>query len=409
MTYEQQLQSYADLAVKVGINIQPGQRFIIQAPLESAPLVRLITVGAYKAGAKLVNVIWSDDAIRLARFEHAPRDSFAEFFPWNTQALIDVSEGGGAALSIKSTNPDLLKDQDPDLVTLVQQTAQRHSVPFTKNVMSDAFNWGIISWPLASWAAKIFPDDPPDIQVEKLWAVIFKICRIDQPDPLAAWEQHLKKLAAMRAYLNAKQYATFKYRAPGTDLSIGLPSNHAWMGGQKATLNDIPFVPNIPTEEVFSTAHRDKVDGVVRASKPLSYAGTLIEDFSLTFEAGRVVKVSATKGEEMLQKLIDTDEGARRVGEVALVAHSSPISQTGLLFYNTLYDENAASHIALGRAYRFSIQGGSDMSEEEFIAAGGNNSLIHTDFMIGSDKMDIDGITASGNVEALMRAGEFCR
>ena len=407
LTFEQKLQNYADLAVKIGVSLQPGQRLMIRAPVESAPLVRLITASAYKAGAQLVDVMWSDDAVTLARFEHAPRASFEEFPVWRTKAMAEIAANGDALLSIHATDPNLLKDQDPELVALAQRVANTHMLPVRQHLMKDATNWSIISLPITSWAAKIFPGDLSDAQISKLWDAIFKVCRLDQPDPLAAWKRHIKQLATNRDYLTAKQYTALKLIAPGTDLTLGLPKHHLWHGGQKETLSGIPFIPNVPTEEVFTMPHKDKTDGVVTSSKPLSYAGTLIENFSLTFEKGRVVNVTAEKGETVLKKLIDTDEGAARLGEIALVPHSSPISQTGLLFYNTLFDENAASHIALGRAYRFCVEGGPAMSDEEFAAAGGNDSLTHVDFMVGSGQMDIDGITANADTEPVMRAGEW--
>lgn len=407
LPFEQKLQNYADMAVKIGVGLQAGQRLIVRAPVESAPLVRLIAASAYKSGARLVDIMWSDDAVTLARFKYALRDSFEEFPTWRTKALVKAVEQGDAVLTILATDPDLLKDQDPDLVALTQRVARTHMEPFSNYIGNDGVNWSIISLPIASWAAKIFPDNTPDEKMSKLWDVIFKACRIDQPNPIAAWQHHLEQLSAMGDYLNAKQYAALKYTAPGTNFTVGLSQNHIWMGGQSKTQSGIPFIPNLPTEEVFTIPHKDKVEGVVSSSKPLSYAGVLIENFSLTFEAGRIIKVTADKGEEVLKKVIETDEGAGRLGEVALVPYSSPISQMELLFYNTLFDENAANHLALGRAYRFCLENGKEMSDEEFAAAGGNYSLIHIDFMIGSNEMDIDGIPANGVAEPLMRAGEW--
>jgi aminopeptidase len=407
LTYVEKLQNYAELIVKIGLNLQAGQRLIVRAPVESAPLVRLIAESAYKSGARLVNVIWGDDAITLARFKYAPRDSFEEFPTWLAGAMLEAAERGDAVLSVHATDPDLLKEQDPNLVALTERVRQTQMLPFSKKIMADALNWCVVSFPLPSWAAKVFPDGPAETQVSRLWEAIFSACRADQPDPVAAWQDHTRHLAARRDYLNAKQYTALKYSAPGTDLSLGLPHYHEWHAGQKETLSGIPFIPNVPTEEVFTMPHKDRVEGVVRSTKPLSYGGVLIENFSLTFEAGKVVKVTAEKGETVLKKLIETDEGSARLGEVALVPYSSPISQTGLLFYNTLFDENASNHIAIGRAYRFCVKNGTQMSDEEFAAAGGNDSLAHVDFMIGSNQMDIDGLTAEGAAEALMRAGEW--
>ncbi len=414
LSFEQKLQNYADLIVKVGVGLQPGQRLILRTPVEAAPLARLITASAYKIGAKYVEVMWHDDAITLARFQHAPRDSFAEFPAWRTDVLAQSAENGDATLTIYSFDPDLLSEQDPELIATVQRKTDEHMLPFRHKLMADEVNWCLISLPIPSWAAKIFPNDPPDTQMKNLWDMVFKVVRADQPDPIAAWQEHLATLRAKQDYLNAKQYTALKYTAPGTDLTVGLPENHLWKGGQHITNNaaKIAFVANVPTEEVYTMPHKDKTNGVVTATKPLSYGGgsgggLLIEDFSLTFENGRVVHATAKKGEDTLKKMIATDEGAARLGEVALVPYSSPISASGIMFYNTLFDENAASHLALGRAYRFTMKDGAAMSQEEFAAAGGNFSLIHTDFMIGSQQMDIDGITLDGTPEPVMRGGEW--
>ncbi len=240
-----------------------------------------------------------------------------------------------------------------------------------------------------------------------MWQAIARLCRLDQPDPIAAWAAHLKHLASRSAFLNAKHYAALHFRGPSTDLRVGLPSGHTWVSGQSTSRNGIPFVANIPTEEVFTIADRARVDGTVRATKPLAYGGTMIEDFSLTFKDGRVVQLSASRGEAALRQLVDTDDGAGRLGEVALVPHGSPIAQSGLLFYNTLFDENAASHVALGTAYKFTLAGGETMDDDAFMRAGGNRSAVHVDFMIGSGQVDVDGITPGGAPEPVMRSGEW--
>jgi aminopeptidase len=408
LSFNQKLQNYADLTIQMGLNLQPGQRLIInRAPLESAPLVRLLAARAYRAGARLVDVMWSDDALTLARFNHAPRDSFKEFPSWRTDMLAKQVATGDALLSIYAVDPDLLQGQDPELISQVQQAYDRHMAGVREHLMRDRSNWTIITYPVASLAAKVFPASPVDKQVAKMWEAIFKSVRADQPDPLAAWQTQIQQLAERRDYLTGKRYTALKYRAPGTDLTLGLPEGHRWHGGQKETLSGIPFIPNLPTEEVFSLPHKDRVAGVVTSTKPLNLAGVLIENFRLKFEQGKIIEVQAERGQETLQRLIATDEGAARLGEVALVPHSSPISQTGLLFYNTLYDENAASHLAIGRAYRFCLEAGEKMSDEEFAAAGGNTSLTHVDFMIGCRAMDIDGLTADGHPEPLMRQGEW--
>jgi aminopeptidase len=289
----------------------------------------------------------------------------------------------------------------------VQKQVQIYLKPFSKRISGKEINWSIIAAPVPAWARKVFPDQGEDEAVASLWEAIFRICRADRPDPVAAWNEHLDTLKRRRAYLNGKRYARLHYRAPGTDLTLGMPEGQVWLGGTSHTPGDVAFVANMPTEEVFSAPHRLEAEGTVAATKPLSYAGSLIDGFRLRFEGGKVVEASAEKSEQVLKHLLNTDEGATRLGEVALVPHSSPISASGLLFYNTLYDENASCHLALGRAYTICIEGGEKLSEEDFQAAGGNDSLTHVDFMIGSDAMDIDGITVAGDAEPIMRAGEW--
>lgn len=405
--FDTSLKNYAELLVKVGLNLQPRQRLLIDAPLPSAPLVEQLTICAYQMGARLVDVFYTDERVTLARFQLAPRDSFAEYPDGFAKAALDYAEHGDAVLRIAGTDPDLLKGQDPALVHTYNLARSQALRPFATYATSDALNWLIASYPTASWAAKVFPDVAADQREDKLWKAIFDICRVSQPDPLAAWEAHLAQLAAWTTYLNQKQYANLHYTAPGTDLTIGLPENHVWVSGRTKTHSGIEFTANIPTEEVFTIPHKDRISGVVRASKPLSYNGSLINHFSLTFEAGRVVEIKAAQGEADLRNMINTDAGAASLGEVALVTHSSPISRSGLLFYNTLFDENAACHIALGRGIRYCLKGGTELSDEAYAARGGNESLIHVDFMIGSGQLNIDGQLPDGTVEPIMRSGEW--
>jgi aminopeptidase len=253
----------------------------------------------------------------------------------------------------------------------------------------------------------VFPALPPPQQLSRLWETIVRLCRLDAPDPLAEWQAHIASLAARADDLNRKQYAALRYTGPGTALTIGLPKGHVWISARSESRNGIAFTANIPTEEVFTLPHKDRVDGVVRSTKPLSYGGQLIENFSLEFANGRAVNVTAERGDAVLRQLVETDAGAARLGEIALVPHNSPISQSGLLFYNTLFDENAASHVALGSAYKFTMAGGEGMDDALFESAGGNRSATHVDFMIGSSELDVDGITADGRSEPLMRGGEW--
>ena len=405
--FQQNLQKFAELAVKVGLNLQPGQRLAIVARLETAPLVRLIATCAYQAGCRLVDVLWDDDPLILIRFQHAPRDSFEEFPIWPFPAITNYIKNGDAFLSVAGNDPNLLAGQDSDLIGVFQRTAAKHRQTYRELISQNATNWSVVAFPVPSWAAAVFPDETPENQVALLWDAIFDVCRVKQADPVAAWQQHLRGLAARSQYLNAKRYRGLQYSGPGTDLYIGLAAGHIWTSGSTTSKAGIAFVANMPTEEVFTLPDKDQTHGVVTATKPLSNMGSLIEDFSLTFENGRALNATAAKGEAVLRQMIAVDEGAARLGEVALVPHHSPISRSGLRFQNTLFDENAACHIALGRGYQYTLSEGSTLSEKDYAARGGNVSNIHVDFMIGSNKIDIDGVLADGTLEPVMRSGDW--
>lgn len=406
-SFEEKLDRYADLAVRVGVGVQPGQRLIVRASVEAVDLARRVVAAGYRAGARLVDLLYDDEQAALSRYRHADASSFDETSTWAADALIKGSERGDAVLSVRASDPDLLKGMNPEHVAKVQKNLSVYSRPFSRRISSKAINWSIVAAASPAWATKVFPDLEEAAAVDALWEAIFRICRVDRDDPVAAWREHIAALKVRREALDAKQYRALRYRAPGTELELGMPAHHRWMGGESRSKTGALFVANMPTEEVFSLPHRERVDGIVTASKPLSYAGTLIEDFSLRFEKGLVVEARAGKGQAALDKLLETDEGARRLGEVALVPHGSPISASGLLFLNTLYDENASSHLAVGRAYRICLEGGAEMPDEDFLAAGGNDSLAHVDFMIGSELMDVDGVQEDGTVEPVMRAGEW--
>ncbi len=409
-SFQENLEAYAELAVQVGLNLQPGQRLWLSVsgdPAATAPITREVVKKAYQAGARYVHTTIQDEQLSAIRLKYAPDDSLEEYPTWNTTGMLEYSHNGDAFLAISGVSPDYLSGIDPQKIGLVQKVASQHNQEVSELRGKGAMNWSVIAVATPSWAAKVFPDAPAAEQIDLLWEAIFKACRVDQDNPTAAWEAHVNKLIEQREKFTAKQYSALKFTGPGTDLTVGLVPNHRWMGGDLSALNGIVCRPNLPTEEIFTLPHRENVNGVVTASMPLNLRGTLLEDFSFTFENGRVVKATARQGEAVLNSLLETDDGARRLGEVALVPHSSPLSQMGHLFYNTLYDENAASHIALGRAYNDTLQGGTAMSMEEFTAAGGNNSMIHVDFMIGSSEMDVDGIRADGTAEPVMRQGEW--
>ena len=407
---------YGDLAVRIGVNLRPGQRLLIIGPLanggvslEAAPLVRRITESAYKAGAELVEALWGDEAMQLARFRNAAPDSFNTFSDWFPRALAEHVEAGHATLSVWANDPDLLRNQPSEQLNALQRTVSQAVQRFREVLSRNATNWSIVAAPSEGWADRVFADLPKEQRVEALWRAIAKLVRLDQPDPIAAWQTHLAQLAARRDVLNARRYSELRYRGPGTALTIGLVDGHKWKAGSAASGNGIVFTANLPTEEVFTMPHCRRVDGTVRSTKPLSYAGTLIENFSITFEAGRAVAATAERGEAVLKDLIATDAGSCRLGEVALVPHNSPVAQSGVLFYNTLFDENAASHVAFGSAYKFTIDNGEAMTDDAFEAAGGNRSATHVDFMIGSAELEVDGVRADGSVEPLLRNGDWAQ
>ncbi len=406
-SFEEKLRRLAKVAVQVGVGLQPGQKLYVNAHIEALPLTRLVVEEAYKAGSRLVVTQLYDEQLNLARYRYAPRDSFQEYAGFLVDARIKALDEGYAWLSILADDPEILRGQDPELIRQASQTAARFSKPFSERISGFATNWCIIGAASPSWARLVFPDAPLEQQMQQLWEAIFKVSRVDQDDPVAAWQAHVQNLEHRVEQLNSKRYAALHFSGPGTDLLVGLAEGHLWAGGAGRAQNGARCIPNLPTEEVFTTPHRERVEGWVRSTKPLSLHGNLLEGIRVRFEQGRVVEAYAEKGQAILQHLLETDEGARRLGEVALVTHSSPISRSGLLFYEALYDENAASHIALGASYDECLQGGHSLTPEQKRAAGANDSLIHIDWMIGSEHIDVDGIRQSGLAEPLMRKGEW--
>lgn len=411
--HQELLKKYAEAIVRIGLNLRAGQRLNIRygptygVPHYTAPLVREIAKSAYSAGARYVDVIWGDEELLRLRVQNAPSDSFEEYPTWQVNAAMDMIEHGDALLSIVATDPDLLGGLDPERVGIMQKTILKNLSPVSEKITRNAINWCVVAASGPAWAQKVFPNLEPAKAEEKLWDAIFETTRTTQPDPIAAWQEHIQNLRKRSQYLQGKAFSAMHYVAPGTDLTVGLPRGHKWVSGQSLAENGVIFTANMPTEEVFTIPDRHRAEGTVASTFPLSHGGVLIEDFSVTFENGRIVKVNAKKNEAMLQKLVDTDEGSTRLGEMALVPASSPIAKRGNLFYNTLFDENASCHFAIGRAYRFTLIGGEELTDEEFISAGGNVSLNHVDFMIGSPQMDIDGLKEDGTREPVMRNGEW--
>ena len=407
LTFEEKLDRLAEVAVKVGLGLKAGQELIMSAPIEALPLVRRITEHAYKAGALLVTTFYSDDPSVLARYEYGADSSFDYAPKWLHDGIAEGFRSGAARLAIAGANPALLSKQDPAKVARANVAASKAGKPAMELITRNEINWTIVACATPEWAKLVFPGEQEHIAVAKLWEAIFVSSRIAVDDPVAEWQEHGARLKKRMEMLNAKRYSALHFKGPGTDLTVGLADDHLWAGGGTTAGNGVYCQPNIPTEECFTTPHKDRVNGTVRASKPLSHQGTLIENIAVRFEDGKIVEATATAGEDVLNRLISTDDGARRLGEVALVPHSSPIAQSGVLFWNTLFDENAASHIALGQAYSTCLIGGEKMDAEQLAALGANASLIHVDWMIGSGEMDVDGVAADGSAEPLMRKGEW--
>lgn len=405
---EQTLQErYADLVLKKGVNIQKNQALVINAPIEGVEFVRLVAKKAYDLGAKNVHINWADDELTFLKYKHASDEVIENVPGWKVDMQEGFAEDGAAFLSIHATDPDLLKDIDPQRIAAANKAAGVALRKFREYTMNDIVTWSVISIPTRAWAQKIYPEKTADEAVSALWDTIYKMVRVDGEDPIEVWNKHNQRLENAFITLNDKQYTKLHLKAPGTDLEVGLPKGHIWHGGAAVSASDIIFNPNMPTEEVYTSPHKYHVNGTVSSTKPLNYGGQLIDEFQLTFKEGKVVDFQAKSGEEALKNLLDADEGARRLGEMALVPDASPISQSGLIFYNTLFDENASCHIALGKAYPTTVENGEDMSEEELDKNGINDSMVHVDFMIGSDKIDIDGIKADGTAEAVFRNGAW--
>ncbi|SFZ86324.1 aminopeptidase [Devosia enhydra] len=401
------LDTLAEVAVKVGLRLEKGQDLVMTAPMAALPLVRRITEHAYKAGAGIVTTLYSDEETTLARYRHAPEESFDKATGWLYEGMAKAFGNNAARLAISGDNPMMLANEDPQKVARANRANSIAYKPAMERIVNFDINWTIVSYPNPAWARQMFPDLPEDEAIAKLAEAIFAASRVNEADPIGAWQAHNDALHTRTAWLNDKRFASLRFSGPGTDLTVGLADGHQWHGGASTAKNGITCNPNIPSEEVFTTPHALRVDGHVRSTKPLSHQGTLITDIAVRFEGGRIVEAKASKGEAVLQKVLDTDEGARRLGEVALVPHSSPISKSGLLFFNTLFDENAACHIALGQCYSKCFVDGANLSPEQIKSQGGNQSLIHIDWMIGSGEIDIDGIAADGSATPVFRKGEW--
>jgi aminopeptidase len=403
---ENLLAKYADVAVKVGIGLEKGDRLLIRSSVDAVDLTRLIVEQAYSAGAENVDVLWTDDATSRARFSHGSAEA-AETISSGSNFLLKAYELGDQVLSVMAADPDAMAGQDLAKIGQFQRINGEFLDPVFEAMGSMSVNWSIIAAASPAWAVKVFPDAPSDEAVESLWGAIFRACRIDTDDPVAAWREHVADLGSRATYLSNRLYTGLRYEGPGTDLTMGLPEGVLWEGGAVTSPGGRVFAPNIPTEEVFTIPHRSKVDGTVRATKPLSLFGNLVDDFSFELSEGVVVAAAAGTGQDVLDELLSTDPGSVRLGEAAMVPQSSAVAREGLVWNNTLYDENDACHIAIGRAYPTCVQGGTDMSSEEQEQAGINHSSVHVDFVVGSDQLTVFGLTPDGGEEAIIADGEW--
>jgi len=405
--FERNLEKYAELVIKIGVNLHKGQDLMIESPMESIDLTRLIVKKAYEAGAGFVQVHWQDDWITRGRLQFASEEAIDYYPEWYTDMLEKFVEKGGALLNIKVPDPDLYQGIDAKLVSRASKAAAKARKTYQHYVRTSKFSWCLIKAPTKAWASKVYADLPEEQRVDAMWDAIFRMNRVYDEDPVASWREHLGQLQRMRKVLNDKKYTALQYRAPGTDLRVELPEGHIWLGGDKGNEQGIRFVANMPTEEVFTMPKRTGVNGTVASTKPLNVNGAIVDKFSFTFENGQVVQYAAEVGYEHLDHLMKMDEGSRYLGEVALVPFHSPISNMNRIFYNTGIDENASCHLAFGSCYPTNIENGAKMSAEELKERGGNTSLIHVDFMMGAQDLDIDGVLPDGTLEPVFRQGNW--
>jgi aminopeptidase len=405
--FEGLLEKYAELAIHVGLNLQPGQRLVIRAPIEAAPFVRLAVASAYRAGARYVDVNYGDEQLTLARFQFAPRDSFEEYPVHWAKAMEEYAHRGDALLSVYAEDPDLLKGQDAELIHLTELTAHQHMKPVNDFMFAGRFNWCVVSTAIPSWAARVFPDLPAEEREPRLWEAIFRTCRLDQPDPVAAWADHCRRLEERASLLNERRFDAIRFRGPGTDLVVGLLPGSRFDAAGVTTTSGIRCVVNLPTEEVFTTPDRRRTEGRVRSTRPLITDGGRVEGLEVEFRAGRIVRVEAASGADAVRAQIARDEGASMLGEVALVAGDSGVAQAGIVFLDTLYDENATCHIAYGSGYPDAVAGATELSVEARWEAGISTSCVHTDFMIGGPAVEVDGVDRAGAATPIMRGDRF--
>lgn len=408
ITMEKYLNNYAELLVKTGINVQKNQTLVITADIETADFVRKVAKIAYDTGAKNVVVRWQDDQMSRMKFLHAADEVFDQYEDYMESFLNHYVDEGAGFLTIKGTDPELYKGTDPNRMTRFLKAASPKLKYYRSNVMANKNTWCVATVPTPAWAKKVFPGVNEEVAMESLWEAIFKSVRADQDDPVKAWEDHQKNLDEKNKFLTENNFKYLKYKnSLGTDVTVELPEGHVWAGGGDLKDDKYIFFANMPTEEIFTLPHRDGVNGKIVSSIPLNYNGNLVDQFSFTFKDGVVVDYDAEVGYETLKGMLESDEGAKRLGEVALVPYDSPISNQKILFFNTLYDENASCHFALGKAYPTSLKGGENMSDEELLEKGVNDSLIHVDFMVGTEDLEIIGVRHDGQEVPVFKNGNF--
>ena len=402
MTLNDNLDRLARLSVGFGLGLKPGQELILTADIGAAELVRRITAEAYAAGATNVTTLYADDAATLARYSHGHDAAFDAAPAWLYDAMAGAFRAGAARLAIAGGTPGLLAGQDPDRVARANTAMSRAYRPALDAITSGGVNWNIVPFVTEGWARQVFPDLAPEAAVERLWAHVFAALRLDRPDPVAAWQENFAELDRRRRMLNQARYDALHFEGGGTDLTLGLARGHLWVGGGQHLDDGTHYAPNLPTEEIFTMPDRARAEGRAVFTKPAVIGGTIVEELVVEFAGGKAVKIDATKGAEVARKYFTSDAGASHLGEVALVPESSPIARSGVLYFNTLFDENAACHIAFGNSYAMNLAPGADKA-----AAGANESRIHHDCMIGSREISVTGLGADGRRMPIMVAGEF--
>lgn len=407
MDLEKSFEKYAELILKKGLNIKKGESFTLKVQEETLPLARVIVRQAYKMGVKDIIYQFDDDDMLLSRYLYANDASFESYPKFKVKYAESYCKESYHRLALITANPELLNPVDPKRLDKWQNISSKANKNVQKYTMENIIKWTVVAAASPAWARSVFPDMSQDKALEKLWENIFKACRVNLDDPIAAWDEHDKKLKKHSSFLNKSQFKKLIYKGPGTDLEVGLVENHIWQGGSGKSKAGVSFFANIPTEEIFTMPHAYKVNGSVKATKPLVALGNTIEDFSFTLKDGKIIDYKASKGKDILKTLLSTDEGALRFGEVALVPHNSPISNTNILFKNTLFDENASCHFAFGNAYADTVVNGDTLSCSQKKKIGMNSSMTHVDFMVGGPQLSVTGIDKNGKEVQIIKNGDW--